>query len=82
MKQYVSKDFLLNCEEIRTRRVITNGNKSKSLPRTTLSMLTGVDVGTLRRMEYESDFNPGIFAIAKLADFYNVSIETLLVKKN
>jgi len=74
-------NFLLNCSEIRILRLMTESSPNKSMPRNLLSDFTGVDVNTIRRMETESDFNPGVFTLAKIANFFNVSLDSLLVKK-
>jgi len=79
--KYQEAEFTLNCTEIRIKRLMTESSPNKSMPRKLLSGIIGVDVNTIRRMENEPDFNPGVFTIAKLANYFNVSLDSLLVKK-
>ena len=34
----------------------------------------------LTRMEHDEDYNPGVFTLLKVSEFYNVTIDDLIIK--
>ena len=46
-----------------------------------LAEAIGVDHRLLTRMEYDNSYNPGIFTILKVSEFYNVTLNDLIIKE-
>lgn len=45
-----------------------------------LSNEIGLSPKVVARMESDEDYNPGVFTLLKLSEYFNVSIDSLIIK--
>jgi DNA-binding XRE family transcriptional regulator len=69
----------LNCKYIRNLRLTTLGKDGGKLTMVSLATAIESHAKTIMLMETDKHYNPGIFTVAKMARYFNVSIESLLV---
>lgn len=69
----------LNCKYIRQLRLTTVSNNDKKLTMESLAVAIDSHAKTIMLMETDADYNPGIFTVARMAKYFNVSIESLLI---
>jgi len=70
----------LNTKYLREIRMNTLGENGKFMTREELSNKIDVQTKTLQQMETREDFDPRISTLHKVAKFYNVSIDSLIIE--
>lgn len=68
----------LNCKYIKNLRTRSVGKSDNGMSREELSFMIDVSTRTIQRLENDPDFNPGIRTVARLAKFFNVSLDSLI----
>lgn len=70
----------INCRKIRELRLSSTDREGNTLLTHPLSNELGVSYKVISRMESDSDYNPGVLTMLKLAEYFNVRIDDLLIK--
>jgi len=70
----------LNCEYIKNLRVNTLGKNNKSLTKEELSLEIDLPTVVISRMESNEGYCPTICSLNKLATYFNVSIDSFILR--
>ena len=70
----------INNKMIRDLRLVSVSKHGKDMLTSTLADELDIHHVSLTRMEYDETYNPGVLTLLKLSEYYNVSIDDLIIK--
>jgi len=70
----------INCKRILSLRLNKLDSKGQLMLTNGLAKEVGLCFESVRRMETDPEYNPGVLTMNEVAEYFNVSIDSLIIK--